>query len=158
MNNNLDFLNKTEINSFVYSSIDKDNATCKNIVVDGRTYTKWGNLQIVTFVGMMFAAKNKDTGKTENFIMVGISKQHPQDIIHNKRIATEVARENALLNPVMILYNVSPFFDNFTFKQMMSAYHDTMDLDMVLTHDECKKKKLEEFNNEWDFYLKTKKQ
>ena len=60
MNNNLDFLHKTEVNSFIYSSIDKENFDVKQLKIDGRTWTKWGKSQIVTFVGMMFEAKNKD--------------------------------------------------------------------------------------------------
>lgn len=153
MNNNLDFLNKTEVNSFVYSSIDKDDIDCKNVVIDGRQYTKWGRLQIVTFVGMMFEAENNSTGKTEYFVTIGMSKQHPQDIVHNKKIAMETARENALTDPVMVMYNVSPSFDNYTFKEMMSMYHNTMDLDMIMTTEELKKKECEEFNKEWAFYL-----
>ena len=80
MNNNLDFLNKTEVNSFVYSSVDRVEINCKNVIIDGRQYTKWGRPQIVTFVGLMYEAQNKDTKKTTNFVTVGISKQ----LIHLK--------------------------------------------------------------------------
>lgn len=157
MNNNLDFLNKTEVNSFVYSSINDDRFDCKEVTIDGRQYTKWGKLQIVTFVGMMYAAENKDTGITKYFITIGMSKQHPQDIVHDKKTAMEVARINAITNPVIVMYDVSPNFDNYSFKAMMKIYYNTMDLDFVMTTEECKKKEKEEFAREWDFYLnKTK--
>lgn len=157
MNNNLDFLNKNEINSFVYSSIYRDNVICKNVVIDGRQYTKWGKAQIVTFVGLMFEAQNKDNNKTVNYVTVGVSKQHPMDIKNDKKIAMETARINALVNPCMVFYNVSPSFDNFTFKKMMDAYVDTMDLDFVMTRDELKNAEKREFENDWDFYLNKKK-
>lgn len=156
MNNNLDFLDKTEINSFVYSSVDRNGIDCKNVVIDGRQYTKWGKNQIVTFVGLMYKAKNKDTNMTNYFVTVGMSKQHPQDIVHNRKLAMETARVNALTNPCMIFYNVSPKFDNFSFKQMMDVYVDTMDLDFIMTNDELKKLECEKFNKDWEFYLKNK--
>ena len=157
MNNNLDFLNKTEVNSFVYSSVDRVEINCKNVIIDGRQYTKWGKPQIVTFVGLMYEAQNKDTKKTTNFVTVGISKQHPRDIKHDKRIALETARINALTDPCMVFYNVSSSFDNHTFKQMMDMYVNTMDLDFVMTRDELKKAEKREFENDWTFYLNKKK-
>ena len=153
MNNNLDFLNKTEVNSFVYSSINNDAVDCRNIVIDGRTYTKWGKLQTVTFVGTMFSAKNKDNGKTEYFVTIGMSKQHPMDLCHDRKLATAVARENSLIDPIMIMYNVSPNFSNYAFKEMMNMYYGTLELDMVMTKEEKRKKEQEEFNDEWSFYL-----
>ena len=157
MNNNLDFLNKTEVNSFVYSSVDRVEINCKNVIIDGRQYTKWGRPQIVTFVGLMYEAQNKDTKKTTNFVTVGISKQHPHDIKHDKKIALETARINALTDPCMVFYNVSSSFDNYTFKQMMDMYVNTMDLDFVMTRDELKKAEKREFENDWTFYLNKKK-
>lgn len=157
MNNNLDFLNKTEVNSFVYSSVDRDGINCKNVVIDGRQYTKWGKEQIVTFVGLMCETKNKDTNKTTNFVTVGMSKQHPQDITHDKKIALETARINALTDPCMIFYNVSSSFDNHTFKQMMEMYVETMDLDFIMTRDELKNAEKREFEKGWAFYLNKKK-
>lgn len=153
MNNNLDFLNKVEVNSFVYSSVDKDNIDCKSVVIDGRAYTKWGRLQIVTFVGTMFEAKNKDTGMTEYFVTVGVSKQHPTDLVHDKKTAIEVARENSLMDPIMVMYNVSESFDTYAFKNMMDTYHSTMKLEMIMTREEKKKKLDESFKKDWEFYL-----
>lgn len=157
MNNNLDFLNKTEVNSFVYSSVGRDEINCKNVIIDGRQYAKWGRPQIVTFVGLMYEAQNKDTNKTTNFVTVGISKQHPRDIKHDKKIALETARINALTDPCMVFYNVSSSFDNYTFKQMMDMYVNTMDLDFVMTRDELKKAENREFYNDWAFCLNKKK-
>ena len=156
MNNNLDFLNKTEVNSFVYSSVERDGNNCKNVVIDGRQYTKWGKEQIVTFVGLMYEAQNKDTNKTTHFVTVGMSKQHPQDIKHDKKIALETARINALTDPCMVFYNVSSSLDNYTFKRMMEMYVETMDLEFVMTRDELKKSEKRAFENDWVFYLKKK--
>lgn len=156
MNNNLDFLNKTEVNSFVYSSVDRDVVNCKNVVIDGRQYTKWGKDQIVTFFGLMFETKNKDTNKTTYFVTVGMSKQHPQDIKHNRKVAMETARVNALTDPCMVFYNISPNFDNYLFKEMMETYVSSMDLEFIMTTEELKKAERKEFEKDWNFYLKNK--
>lgn len=156
MNNNLDFLNKEEVNSFLYSSINEDRIKCKNVVIDGRTYTKWGKEQIITLMGIMFKARNNDTGMSSYFVTVGMSKQHPEDLHNDKKVAMETARINALTNPVIVMYDVSSTFDNYNFKRMMEAYVDTMQLDFVMTKDELRKKKEAEFNKDWEFYLKNK--
>ena len=57
----------------------------------------------------------------------------------------------------MVFYNVSSSFDNYTFKQMMDMYVNTMDLDFVMTRDELKKAEKREFENDWSFYLNKKK-
>ena len=156
MNNNLDYLNKNEVNSFVYSSVERDRVNCKNVVINGRQYTKWGTEQIVTFVGLMYETKNKDTNKTTYFVTVGMSKQHPQDITHDKKVAMETARVNALTNPCMVFYNVSSGLDNYTFKRMMDAYVDSMDLEFIMTKDELRNAEKKEFEKDWAFYLKNK--
>ena len=157
MNNNLDFLNKTEVNSFVYSSVTRDGNNCKNVVIDGRQYTKWGKEQIVTFIGLVYEAQNKDTNRTTRFVTVGMSKQHPQDIKHDKKIALETARINALTDPCMVFYDVSSSFNNYTFNRMMEMYVETIDLDFIMTRDELKKAEKKEFENDWMFYLNKKK-
>ena len=47
-------------------------------------------------------------------------------------------------------------FDNFTFKQMMEMYTNTMELDFIMTNDELKKYERKEFEDNWNFYLKNK--
>ena len=153
MNKNLDFLNKTEVNTFVYSTINESSLDCKTVHIDGREYTKWGHRQIVTFVGMMYEATNNDDHKTHYCLTVGVSKQHPMDIVHNKRIATESARLNAITDPIIVMYDIPADFSNYAFKAMISVYASLMDLDFVKTVEEKKKIEAEEFKKEWAFYL-----
>ena len=107
-------------------------------------------------MGIMFKARNNDTGMSSYFVTVGMSKQHPEDLHNDKKVAMETARINALTNPVIVMYDVSSTFDNYNFKRMMEAYVDTMQLDFVMTKDELRKKKEAEFNKDWEFYLKNK--
>ena len=135
-----DFLNKTEIDTFTYSSAKENRYTCKNMMYLGRKYTKWGDEQIVTFFGIMYEVENTVKHKTEYVVLVGLSKQHPEDIHHDKKVALETARVNALMDPFMTIKNVSKNFDRTTFVNMMTNYLASMDLDFVLTADELRSK------------------
>lgn len=105
---------------------------------------------------MMYETTNNDDNKTHYYIAVGMSKQHPLDIVHDKRIATETARENALTNPIIVMYDVPKAFDNYAFKRMFEMYASTMDLDFVKTVEEKKKIEDDMFRKEWSFYLNKK--
>ena len=138
--NNLDFLNKEELDTFVWSSANINRYNCKDTMYLGRYYTKWGDEQIVTFFGIKYAVKNMSTNKTENVVLVGMSKQHPEDIHHDKKVAMENARINALIDPFLVMKNVSDNFDKHNFVEMITAYHASMDLDFIMTSEEVKHK------------------
>lgn len=138
--NNLDFLNKEELDTFVWSSADLNRYSCRDTMYLGRYYTKWGDEQIVTFFGIKYAVKNTLTNRTEYVIMVGMSKQHPEDIHHNKKAAIENARINALIDPFLVMRNAPKDFVKTHFVEMMRPIHATMDLDLIMTADELKHK------------------
>lgn len=146
---NLDFLNKIEIDTFVYSSAKEDRYTCKDTVYLGRNYTKWGEEQIVTFFGFLYSVENTDTHRNENVLLIGMSKQHPEDIHHDKKIAIESARINALMNPFMTIENVSEEFNKMHFVDMMKTYLSSMDLDLIMTSEELRHKKEKDEYNNW---------
>ena len=147
--NNLDFLNKEEVDTFVWSSAKLDRYNCKNTMYLGRYYTKWGDEQIVTFFGIKYAVKNLDTNKTEYVVIVGMSKQHPEDVHHDKKIAMETARINALIDPFMTIRNVSKEFTKQQFIDMVRAFHTSMDLDFIMTSEEANRKQAINEEKEW---------
>ena len=138
--NNLDFLNKEELDTFVWSSANTNRYSCKDATYLGRYYTKWGDEQIVTFFGIKYAVKNMLTNKTENVVLIGMSKQHPEDIHHDKKVAMENARINALIDPFMTMKNVPDDFAKQNFIEMIKAFHSSMDLDLIMTAEEVKHK------------------
>lgn len=139
--NNIDFLTKKEINTFVYSNIKEERYDLKPLQIDGRWYHKFGVKQAVCFFGILYEVENTNTGIKEYILHIGMSKQHPNDSFINKQLSTEIAHENALLNPFTEM-KVSKNFKYHNFKYMMKEYLNTMDLKFIKTKEE---KKLEKY-------------
>ena len=68
-----------------------------------------------------------------------MSKQHPDDRHIDKRIAMEVAVENALIDPFAVINLDNSNFTNFDFKRFVNVYLSTMNLKFVRTKEESEK-------------------
>lgn len=130
---NFDYLTKTLINSFSYTTTTKDRESFSNVIIDGRTYTKWGTLQAVTIVGNLY-----EDFKGNRILVCGVAKQHPCDTKCDKQMAYEVAQEHAMNNPDFVFYTVPKYMNKFTFAQMVSWYVESMKLDFIKTRQEIK--------------------
>jgi len=126
-----DYLTKELVNSFSFTTITKDREACADVMINGRTYTKWGKLQAVTMVGNVW----RDTfGNT--VMHVGIARQNPKDTLINKQISYEVAQDRSMNNPDIVINLVPEYLNEFNFGQMMSWYCDAMKLQFVKTKEE----------------------
>ena len=67
-----------------------------------------------------------------------MSKQHPNDRHIDKKMAIEVAVENALIDPFAVIELDAPI-NNYAFKRIVNAYLSTMDLKFVRTKEEAEK-------------------
>lgn len=128
---NFDFLTKELVESLSYTTITKNRNAYTNVVIDGRTYTKYGTLQAVTIVGNLY----KDAFDNK-ILMVGIAKQHPNDSKCNKQVAYEAAQAHALFNPDVIFNTVPDHLTLFNFSKMMEWYVDGMELEFIKTKQE----------------------
>lgn len=80
----------------------------------GREYIKTGKFCIQTLVGNIYKTFDTKTNATRYILLVGLSKQNPSDLIHNKKVAIETAQEYACTEPVMtILLDHCPGFHEF---------------------------------------------
>jgi len=129
-----DFLTKTLVNSFSYTTITKDRDAYSDVNIDGRQYTKYGTLQAVTVVGNLYEDHNGN-----RILMCGVSKQHPCDTKCDKQIAYEVATLRAMSNPDIVINTVPEYVNKFNFAQMVSWYVDAMKLDFIKTRQEIEK-------------------
>jgi len=145
-----DYLGKEEVATFTYNTSKENRLDCKDVRYKGRTYTKWGEKQIVTFFGIKYKVTDLLTNKTTYVVHIGVSKQHPMDRVHNTSIAIEHARVNALIDPVIILNDVSKDFNKTEFDMISTIYEGQMNLDFVCTKDEAaaieKKKLIEDWS------------
>lgn len=145
---NKDFLFKELVNTFVYTTATQDRDVFTDVSINGRKYTKYGTLQAVTFVGNLYKVGENGKGywpkesgypdvkNHEKYILfIGISKQHPYDTKVNKQIGYEVAMENALDNPSIII-EVQGKFTYYRFKNIVENYLSTMNLSFIKTRQE----------------------
>lgn len=133
-----DYLNKEEVNTLFYSTISTDRLASKVVCIDGRWWEKYGTEQAVSFVGKVYKLKNLETNLSEYVLHIGMSKQHPNDRHIDKKLAIEVAVENALINPFAVLELDGPI-NNYAFKRIVNAYLSTMELKFVRTKEEVEK-------------------
>lgn len=142
--NKEDFKFKELVKTLLYTTASQNREAYCNEVINGRTYIKTGTLQAVTVVGNVYKIYNSENEMTEYWMFCGISKQNPRDINCNKKVAVEAAQSHALFDPDMII-KVSKSFGENSFRDMMRAYINDMDLEFIKTADEIK---LSENNHE----------
>ncbi len=146
MNFSKDFLFKERVNTFGYTTATQDREAYTDVSINGRRYTKYGTLQAVTFVGNLYKTNVKGEGylkndgkpeiKNEKYLLViGMSKQHPYDTKVNKETGYEVAAENAINNPI-IMIEVQGKFNYYRFRDIVEMYLDTMNLEFIKTKQE----------------------
>ena len=135
--NKSDFLNKELVKTLSYTTASQNREAYSNEVINGRNYIKTGTLQAVTVVCNIYKIYNSESNMTEYWAHMGLSKQHPTDIMVNKELGYEVANNNALNNPFCII-QVNTSFCEHTFRDMIRPYIDDMDLEYVKTAEEIK--------------------
>lgn len=145
---NNDFLFKELVNTFAYTTATQDRDVYTDVSINGRKYAKYGTLQAVTFVGNLYKVGEKSQGYWpmdgdhpevkghEKYVLfIGMSKQHPYDTKLNKQLGYEVAMENALTNP-SIMIEVQGKFNYNRFKNIVENYLSTMRLEFIKTRQE----------------------
>lgn len=140
-----DYLTKEEVKTLLFSTISEHRLGVKHECINGRWYDKYGTYQAITFVGKIFKVKNLETNMSEYVLHIGMSKQHPSDVHVNKKLAIEVAVENALIDPFAVINLENPNMDNFMFKNLVSVYYGTMDVKFVRTREEIEKLNIEKW-------------
>ena len=142
------FLFKELVNTFGYTTATQNRDVYADVSINGRHYRKYGTLQAVTFVGNLYKVgcsgegywpKEQgpiQTSKNEKYVLVvGMAKQHPYDTKVNKELGYEVAHENALDNPCMVI-EVQGKFTKRRFVDLVEYYLDTMKLEFIKTRGE----------------------
>lgn len=132
----LDFLHKELVRKFHYTTSNEDRSCEKEVIINGRPYTKYGVACAVNAIALEYKVPVQGVKQFKYVINVGIARQHPADVL-DQSIGTEVAMENALANPVMtITYDKRP--DDESVYLMMGAYISQIPEKMVKTTQELK--------------------
>ena len=131
----IDLLGKEIVKTLVYTTANQNRSVYTPVSINGRTYMKTGELQVVSFVGNIYKIFNSETNNAEYWLHVGVSKQHPCDSKVDKKEGYEKAQENAFVNPIMVI-QVNKKFGTITWRKMIDAYVADMDLEFVMTKQE----------------------
>ena len=136
----LDFLRKELVRKFHYTTSNEDRSCSKEVVINGRSYTKHGIACAINAIALEYKVPVQGVKQFKYVINVGINvgiaRQHPADIL-DQSLGTEVAMENALLNPVMtVTYDKKP--SNESVYALLEAYISQMPITMIKTTKELK--------------------
>lgn len=132
---NFNFAKKELKGSFEYSTIDYDRHGIIEVPYNGRIYDKHGVFQAVTAVGNVWEDEDGNLA-----LLIGVTKQNPQDRICDKDIAIENAMINAFVSPSIVIYDIPFYFNDESFQNLMDLYVDDMRLDFIKTRTEMLKK------------------
>jgi len=135
MTNKNDFVSKELVKTLAYTTAKQNRDVYSEVVINGRKYIKTGTLQVVTVVCNVWKVFNKETNLYEYQALFGLAKQHPEDIKINKELAYEIANTNSFVNP-FIKMQVNKRFGENTFRDMIRAYINDMDLEYIKTKEE----------------------
>jgi len=127
---NKDFLTKELVNTFSYTTASQNRNVSTDVSINGRTYTKYGTLQAVTFVGNLYKIN-----EYKNVLVIGMSRQHPNEFKINKEEGYEKAALNMLDNPIMMI-EVHGKFTKRRFVNIVETYLSYMKLEFVKTRKE----------------------
>jgi len=127
---NKDFLSKELVNTFSYTTATQNRDACTDVSINGRRYTKYGTLQAVTFVGNLYKLN-----EYKNVLVIGMSRQHPNESKINKEMGYEYAHLNMLDNPI-IMIEVQGNFTKRRFVNIVESYLSNMKLEFVKTKKE----------------------
>ena len=139
----MDFLTKDLVKTFSYSTINEWRNLEKQVVINGRTYVKFGQAQVVTLVGNLYKCWDPSVESYKNMLMVGVAKQHPCDLKITKQEGLSIANEKAYACPSIVM-EVDHDFNKEKFNIIAMCYIETMNLEQVKTRQEIEVKQTEE--------------
>ena len=99
----LDYTNKQFIRSFCVSDVRQERMASSNVIINGRNYIKLGKYCATTLVANLFKVYDCSINQFKYVYFVGAAKQHPNDISVKYSDGVEIAAENAMTNPCMVL-------------------------------------------------------
>ena len=85
---------------YTFSDTNKDRFYTKDVVINGRTYTKYGTATATTVVCLQYKITDPSTNRSEYLTLMGVARQNPGDNAVNEQLGYEIATENALMSPV----------------------------------------------------------
>ena len=96
-----DFLNKKLIRTFDWNDLGYDRSISEEVCINGRKYLKTGVSTSTTVVGNLYLVYDQSVKRNKYVLLVGIARQHPNDLQVTRNEGIEVANLKSLDTPVM---------------------------------------------------------
>lgn len=108
----MNYLRKELVDSFVFSDANTNRELSKEVVINGRPYTKYGTRTATTIVANLYKVWDPSVEQNKYVAIFGSARQHPCDVKINKEEGIEVANTNANANPCMnVVFENKPTVD-----------------------------------------------
>lgn len=96
-----DFLTKTLVRSFDWNDMKHDRSMHEQVCINGRNYIKMGVSTSTTVVGNLYLVEDQSVKQNKYVLLVGIARQHPNELNVRRSEGVEIANLKALNSPVM---------------------------------------------------------
>lgn len=132
-----DFLTKELIRTFNWDNLGQNRSIAKEVCINGRKYYKTGIATSTTIVGNLYLVYDQSVKHKKYVLLVGIARQHPNDLQVKRNEGIEIANLKSLDTPVMQIE-----FDHeiswYEFKELAEWYAEHQEQKFLRTNEEIK--------------------
>lgn len=96
-----DFLNKNLVRTFNWDDLCQNRSISEEVFINGREYLKTGVATATTIVGNLYLVYDQSVKHNKYVLLVGIARQHPDDLQVKRSEGIEIANLKSLDTPVM---------------------------------------------------------
>lgn len=126
---------KELVRSYKWSDYNEDRNFVTEEIINGRTYLKTGRYCSTAFVGEVWKVRTSSDEPFKYLMLVGMSRQHPNEAMGSRAAGIEIAAENAFINPIMKFEMIEyPDYDDFV--KIIEGYMGTVPAQYIRTKAE----------------------
>ena len=96
-----DFLTKNLVRTFDWNDLYQNRSISEEVCINGRKYLKTGVTTSTTIVGNLYLVYDQSVKHNKYVLLVGIARQHPDDLQVKRNEGIEIANLKSLDTPVM---------------------------------------------------------
>ena len=132
-----DFLTKNLVRTFDWNDLGQNRSISEEVCINGRKYLKTGVTTATTVVGNLYLVYDQSVKRNKYVLLVGIARQHPNDLQVKRNEGIEIANLKSLDTPVMQIE-----FDHeitwYEFKELAEWYVEYQTPRFLKTREEIK--------------------
>lgn len=102
------FLNKEFVKSFEWTDIPAFRYHSTEVLINGRKWIKTGKHTATTLIGNLYKLDVPSDEPNKYLLLIGVAKQHPDEISVTKSVGVELACARSYINPQIIMYLDEP--------------------------------------------------